>query len=89
MLDALSRGTPVICTDAGGVPEGVRDAHTGYIVPCNDADAVRDAMLRVAGWSAEERERCRRVSAELWDARFSSAMVTQKWRDFDLRMRAA
>jgi glycosyltransferase involved in cell wall biosynthesis len=36
LLESMACGTPVICTDVGGMPEIVEDGVTGFIVPPND-----------------------------------------------------
>jgi glycosyltransferase involved in cell wall biosynthesis len=47
LLEAMAAGVAVIATEVGGVPEIVRDAHTGILVPPRDSDAIRDAMVRL------------------------------------------
>lgn len=47
LLESMSVGTPVICTDVGGMPEFVRDGVTGFIVPPNDPVALRGRILRI------------------------------------------
>ncbi len=47
LLEAMSSGTPVICSDVGGLPEVVEDGVTGMVVPPGDVDALRDAIERV------------------------------------------
>jgi glycosyltransferase involved in cell wall biosynthesis len=48
VLDAMAAGVPVVATQAGGIPEMVRDAETGLLVPVGDAEALAEAMLRMA-----------------------------------------
>lgn len=45
LLEAMSAGCAVIATDVAGNPEVVGD--TGCLVPVDDADALRDAVLRL------------------------------------------
>jgi glycosyltransferase involved in cell wall biosynthesis len=40
ILEALAAGCPVVCTDAGGPTEYVRDGQTGFVVPRDDAGAL-------------------------------------------------
>jgi len=47
LLESMSVGTPVICTDVGGMPEFVRNGVTGFIVPPNDSMALRRRLLQV------------------------------------------
>jgi glycosyltransferase involved in cell wall biosynthesis len=44
ILEAMSMGLPVIATDVGGVPEMVR-LNTGILVPPQDAEALKDAII--------------------------------------------
>jgi glycosyltransferase involved in cell wall biosynthesis len=47
MLESMAVGTPVVCTDVGGMPEYVVEGVTGYVVPPNDPAAIRERILRV------------------------------------------
>lgn len=40
VLEAMSSGRPVICTDSGGPPEYVRHECTGFVVPVGDVQAM-------------------------------------------------
>ena len=40
ILEALAVGCPIVCTDAGGPTEYVRDGETGFVVPPGDAPAL-------------------------------------------------
>lgn len=46
VVEAMASGTPVICSDAGPLPEVAGDA--ALIVPVSDLDALADALYRVA-----------------------------------------
>jgi glycosyltransferase involved in cell wall biosynthesis len=45
-VESLSVGTPVLATAAGGVPEIVRDAWNGLLVPVGDGEALGGALGR-------------------------------------------
>jgi alpha-maltose-1-phosphate synthase len=45
LLEAMACGTPAICTDVAGMPEVVEDGVTGFIVPPNDPDALREKLV--------------------------------------------
>lgn len=55
LLESMAVGTPVVCTKVGGMPEYVLDGKTGYVVPPNDAGALRarlDVLLGDPGRGA-------------------------------------
>jgi hypothetical protein len=41
-------GLPVVCSDAGGLPENIDDGVTGFVVPRRDAGALADRLARLA-----------------------------------------
>ncbi len=44
VLEALARGTPVIGSDLGGMPELIEPGATGELVPANDPAALAAAL---------------------------------------------
>ena len=49
ILEALSRGLPVITTRNTGGPEVIRDGREGYFVPIRSADAIAEKLAQLAG----------------------------------------
>ena len=49
LLEAMACGIPAVVTDAGGNPEIVADADTGFVTPNKDASAFAKAMLELVG----------------------------------------
>lgn len=49
LLESMSVGTPVVCTNVGGMPEFVRNGATGFIVPPNDPVALRGRLDELLG----------------------------------------
>jgi glycosyltransferase involved in cell wall biosynthesis len=48
-IEAMSCGTPVVVTDCGGPTEIVNNEVTGLVVPPCDAQAMSEAIVRIAG----------------------------------------
>lgn len=44
LLEAQASGMPVVATDVGGVVDVVDNGRSGYVVPSEDADAIRDRL---------------------------------------------
>lgn len=47
IMEALSRGLPVVATDVCGISEVIRDGETGYLVPQRNAAALARAIRRM------------------------------------------
>ncbi len=66
LMEALATGLPAIASDVGGVPDVVRDAQTGILVPPGDPRALGAAILELL----DDPERRRTMSrAAVGDAR--------------------
>lgn len=65
VLESLACGTPVVGSDAGGIPDMVRPGETGWLFASGSAEsfgtALHSAMSARAEWPTY-RERCRRVA---------------------------
>ena len=48
VLEAQSMQVPVVCSDAGGLPENVEDGVTGYVVPRRDPGALAEKLAVLA-----------------------------------------
>lgn len=49
LLESMAVGTPVICTNVGGMPEYVVDGATGFVIPANDPAALRQRIDELLG----------------------------------------
>lgn len=81
MIDALHMSVPIICSDVGAPPvEGVINGKNGYVVKCNDASDLAEAMLDLLQWDEQSLELCRSVSERRYDERFSDDVILGQWR---------
>ena len=46
-LEAMASGTPVVCSDVGGLPEVVEDGVTGFVVAPGNVDELRERIEQV------------------------------------------
>lgn len=58
-LEALALGTPVVVSDAGGLPETVEHGRTGWVLPTNDVDAWTAGLVEALMQSDEARVRAK------------------------------
>jgi alpha-maltose-1-phosphate synthase len=49
LLESMAVGTPVVCTNVGGMPEYVTNGETGFVVPPNDSRQLRERVTRLVG----------------------------------------
>jgi glycosyltransferase involved in cell wall biosynthesis len=76
-LEALASGVPVVGSDAGGLPEVIRDGETGVLCPVGDIPGMAAAALAILQdrkrWAAMSK-----LAIEDSRTRFSrDAIVTQ------------
>jgi glycosyltransferase involved in cell wall biosynthesis len=79
IAEAMFAGTPVIGSNAGGVPEFISDGETGLLTPLNDSDALAAAVRRYLEnpqWSREVAARARLRAEE----NFSSGATIRGFR---------
>jgi glycosyltransferase involved in cell wall biosynthesis len=84
VLEAMSSGKPVVCTDAGGDREMVRDNVNGFVVPMRDPQALAekvnlvlaDADMRVRMGAAS-----RRIAEEEFDWKLIAAQTKRVYED--------
>jgi glycosyltransferase involved in cell wall biosynthesis len=55
LLEGMACGAPAICTDVASMPEVVEDGVTGFVVPPNDPNALREKLT----WLWEHPDRAR------------------------------
>ena len=81
----MACGTPVICSDVGGMPKVVEDGLTGFVVPPNEPDALRRrtaSLLAISACAASGPPLARTVLERFtWEraARSTLAAYRESW----------
>jgi len=71
IMEAMAAGLPIITTSVGALPEAIISGETGLIVPPDDADALANAITRLAadpGLRAQLGQSARDMALECFDA---------------------
>jgi N-acetyl-alpha-D-glucosaminyl L-malate synthase BshA len=77
-LEALATGVPVVGTNAGGVPEVVRDGETGILCPVGDVEGMTRAAISILGDHARWQSMSELGAADA-RARFSLDEIVSKY----------
>jgi len=77
LLESQACGTPVICTDAGAMPEFVHNGQSGFVVKQNSAQSIAAALDDLICLSSSEYEQWRLNCVE-WIKPLDWATVAQK-----------
>jgi glycosyltransferase involved in cell wall biosynthesis len=80
-LEALASGVPVIGTDAGGLPEVVRNGETGFLAPVGDVDAMSEAAIELLLDDAKWQRMSLAAAADA-RKRFSEAEIVRQYEQF-------
>ncbi len=57
LVEAMAAGVPCIATEVGGIPEIINTENVGILVPPTDADALAQAMFKVANMPKDRLDR--------------------------------
>lgn len=79
MIEAMAIGLPCVCTDCGGggAREMITDGENGLLVPTDDADALKNAMVRMITEKGLA-EKCGKNAAEIRNTH-SLEKIARKW----------
>jgi glycosyltransferase involved in cell wall biosynthesis len=75
--EAMCMGLPCVTTDAGGARELAGDA--ALVVPCADASALSQALLKVASWPTAQRQAQGALARQRIEQHFSVHTMRQRF----------
>ena len=76
ILEALSSGKPMIITEAGGMPEIVRDGINGFVVPVRDFEALASRTIQLLA-NERLRQRLGYTGRQMVQAHYTKEIVTK------------
>lgn len=79
LLEACATGRPIITTDRSGCREVVEDGVNGYMIPCQDAKALIEAIEMFLSLSWEQKKRLGMSARKTVEERFDRQIVVQKY----------
>lgn len=79
LLEACATGRPIITTDRSGCREVVEDGVNGYMIPCQDAKALIEAIEKFLSLSWEQKKRLGMSARKTVEERFDRQIVVQKY----------
>ena len=80
LMEAMAKGLPVISTTLSGIPELI-DNGAGMLVPPEDADALADALSKLAGMSLNEKSQMGKRARQIVLHRFNISKEAKKLAD--------
>jgi glycosyltransferase involved in cell wall biosynthesis len=80
ILEAMACGKPVIATNAGGIPEIVKDGVSGILVPPKNSEALYMAMNELLN-DREKREKMGRIGEKVYYEDFRTKTMVEKIED--------
>ena len=79
MIESLAVGTPVVCTDVGGVREIVKHGESGFVVPPRDPHALAGGMWSLMARSAKRRHAMGLTGRHHVERHFALDRVVDQW----------
>ncbi len=77
MLEALASGKPMIVTQAGGMPEIIKDGINGFIIPVKDYGSLSARIVELLA-SDELREQMGQTGRQMVEQLYTKAIVTEQ-----------
>lgn len=82
LIEAMSIGLPCVSTDCspGGARELIKDEENGLLVPCNDAEELASAMIKMI----QDRELAKRCGENAHEirSRVEASVIANRWLEF-------
>ena len=81
LVEAMATATPVVTTDAGGVPEMITHQYNGLLVPCDDEDKLYEVLIELVQ-NSNMRKTLQRNDRQTIREKFSEDIMLDKLEAF-------
>ena len=83
LMEAMAVGLPCISTDCeNGPADLIVDGENGFLIPCGDADALADRIIKVIEMTKDERQKLGENAHSAMQNKFSCDIIAEKWESF-------
>lgn len=79
MLEAMATGIPALCSAVGGMADAVTHERSGILFSADDMPSAREALIRVAQTSRDQRQRFGEAARAVIQQRFLAGMETERY----------
>ncbi len=76
MLEALASGRPMIVTEAGGMPEIIKDGINGFVVPVKDFESLASRIIQLLA-DRELRERLGDTGRQIIEQQYTKQIIAR------------
>ena len=76
MLEALASGKPMIVTEAGGMPEIIKDSVNGFIVPVKDFESLASRIIQLLA-NNDLRERLGYTGRQMVELQYTKQIIAE------------
>ncbi|PIQ89884.1 MAG: glycosyl transferase [Candidatus Omnitrophica bacterium CG11_big_fil_rev_8_21_14_0_20_42_13] len=76
MLEALASARPMVVTEAGGMPEIIRDGINGFVVPVKDFEALASRVIQLLA-NNQLRERLGYTGRQIVEQQYTKEIITE------------
>jgi len=77
LLEAMAAGLAVVVSDAGAIPEIVKDGVNGFLIKAGDVDAIAQNIIKLAG-DAESRKYMGKKNRELALEKYDMRIIAER-----------
>lgn len=75
ILEAMSSGLPVVCSNEANLPGLVKDGFNGYLFPANDPEACAESLFKLINTDVLRRKEMGKINRQIIEKRFTRQVL--------------